>query len=270
MKLIPVAASGHPVVFGAGLRRQFAEAAAEAPESHILALQTDAGSSLSYPLVSLLRASGMLWLVDGADGEVRNGFTDSQPGAAFAPGKSPAVVFSASALHAAGEDLHLGGFTSRMLGAAGLRPGSMGLTEPMQHPWDMDVLTIGLREQVPVGVVLLAGEGFSGSVGAHRTEAGVVESFDVLVSVGSWDWDLSMELADAAVEENAQALGVDMHGGTLDGFVQEGGDRYRAPGLRVYGPSRHRGVPEGLEHSAELRGLAPFQHLILTLPERAS
>ncbi|MFK0006985.1 DUF6177 family protein [Paenarthrobacter sp. NPDC090520] len=243
-----------------------AEAVANAPDRYALALQTSSEACLSYPLVSFLRASAILWLVEGPHGKIRNGLLDPVVGWDQAPAASTAVVLFGSVLHAEGGDLPVGAFTTRMLGACSLSPEYMGLTEPLHQAWDMDALTAELKRQAPKGVALVSGDGFSGTVSAYRTEAGVVENFDVLLPAGLPEADSAPALADAAVEANAQEIGIDGHRGLVDGFVRVGGERFRVPRLRVLGPSLHRGLPEKLDADVELRGRAPFQHLVAAFP----
>ncbi|MFI2563980.1 DUF6177 family protein [Paenarthrobacter sp. NPDC018779] len=243
-----------------------AEAVANAPERYALALQTSSEACLSYPLVSFLRASAILWLVEGPHGEIRNGLLGPSAGRDHAPAASTAVVLFGSVLHAAGGDLPVGAFATRMLAACSLSPAYMGLTEPLHQAWDMDALTAELRGQAPKGVALVSGDGFSGTVSAYRTEAGVVEGFDVLLPAGLPEAGSVSAVADAAVEANAQEIGIDVHHGLVDGFVREGGELSREPWLRVFGPSLHSGLPEKLDGDAELRGVRPFQHLVATFP----
>ncbi|MFW0775206.1 DUF6177 family protein [Paenarthrobacter nitroguajacolicus] len=271
--LVPVPTPAGRPWLSRTLRRDLQGAAAASAGNGITALQTLAEATVSYPLLAFLKAARILWVVEGPDREVRDALVVTDVSAATgAPEVSPAVVMFGSVLHAASGDLTLGAFTSEMLAAAGCTPEYMGPAEPLQEPWDLAVLTAGLRDDMPLGIRLLSGQGFAGAVTAYRTEAGVVEAFDVLITARGID-----ALADpaaleaAALGANVQEFGMELHVGASGLSVRVGQDFLRVPQLLVLGPQLHPGVPEPLLKesagiSAEVLGHAPFQHLAIRYP----
>jgi len=230
-------------------------------------------------LVGFLKAAGIPWIVEGLGGEVLDALAaDAAPGsdaavASSVPAVIPAVVIRGSVLHAASGDLMLGDFTFGMLAAASCTPKLVGPAEPLQHSWNQAMLTAWLRENMPLGIALMAGQAFAGVVTAYRTDSGVVEMFDVLVSGSPGIAVASLEAA--AVEANALELTVEMHFGASGLSVPVGGDAMRVPQLLVLGPSLHRGVPEVVRLdpagvAAELRGHVPFQHLAVRYPKAST
>ncbi|UKA50812.1 DUF6177 family protein [Arthrobacter sp. FW305-123] len=281
MKSIPLVPVTSPAVrpwLSGTLRRELRQAAEASAGNGVISLQTPREASASYPLVGFLKAAGIPWIVEGPGGEVLDALAaDAAPSsdaaaASGAPPVSPAVVIRGSVLHAASGDLILGTFTSRMLAAAGCTPEYLGPEEPLQQRWNEAALTAWLRETMPLGIALLSGQGFAGVLAAYRTDSGVVEAFDVLMSAPSSSAlpDL-VTLEAAAVEANAQELTVELHFGASGLSIPAGGDSMRVPQLLVLGPSLHRGVPEAVEldpagAAAALRGHAPFQHLAVRYP----
>lgn len=277
--LVPVPTPAGRPWLSSTLRRDLQQAAAASSGSGIVALQTPAEAAVSYPLLAFLKAARIPWVVEGSDGEVRDALLANEDSAATEgsaatgdPGVSPAVVMYGSVLHAASGDLMLGAFTSAMLAAAGCAPEYMGPVEPLHEPWDPAVLTAGLREDMPLGIWLLSGQGFAGVVTAYRADAVVVEAFDVLIMApGNNALVDPTALEDAAVRANAQEFGVELHFGVLGLNVPVGRDSLRVPQLLILGPSLHQGVPEAVEldtagAAAVLRGYTPFQHLVIRYP----
>ena len=277
--LVPVPTPAGRPWLSSPLRIDLQQAAAASSGSGIVALQTQAEASVSYPLLAFLKAALIPWVVEGSDGEVRDALLANEDSAATealtaagAPEVSPAVVMFGSVLHAATGDLMLGAFTSAMLAAAGCTPEYMGPVEPLHEPWDPAVLTAGLREDMPLGIWLLSGQGFAGVVTAYRAEAGVVEAFDVLIMARGIDALADpAALEQAAVRANVQEFGVELHVGASGLSVRVGQDFLRVPQLLVLGPQLHPGVPETLLKesagiSAEVLGHAPFQHLAIRYP----
>ncbi|MFJ6538805.1 DUF6177 family protein [Paenarthrobacter sp. NPDC091711] len=261
------------------LRRDLQQAAAASAGNGIVAFQTRADAAITYPLLAFLKAAGIPWFAEDPNGEVRDAleaadaaqFSDTAA-ASGPPAVSPAVVIRGSVLHAASGDLILGTFTSRMLTAAGFTPEYLGPAEPLQQRWNEAALTAWLRETMPLGIAVLSGQGFAGVVTAFRTDSGMVEAFDVLMSAPSSSAlpDL-VTLEAAAVEANAQELAVELHFGASGLSIPVGGDAMRVPQLLVLGPSLHSGVPEAVEldpagAAAALHGHAPFQHLAVRYP----
>ena len=159
-----------------------------------------------------------------------------------------------------------------MLAAAGCTPEFMGPAEPLQEPWDPALLTARLRENMPWGIELVSGHGFAGAVTAYRTEAGVVEAFDVLISAPDVDaLPDPAALEAAAVGANAQEIGLELHFGASGLSVPAGREALKVPQLLILGPSLHRSIPETLilqpeGMAAEVLGQAPFQHLAIRYP----
>ena len=249
------------------LRRDLQQAAAATAGTGVVALQSLPEASASYPLVAFLKAAGIPWVVEGTGGQLHDALV-----ATGAPKVNPAVVIYGSVLHAASADLMLGTFTSGMLASAGCTPEYMGPVEPLQEPWDPAVLTTRLRENMPWGIELVSGQGFAGAVTAYRTEAGVVEAFDVLISAPDVDaLPDPAALEAAAVGANAQEIGLELHFGASGLSVPAGREALRVPQLLILGPSLHRSIPETLIKqpegmAMEILGQAPFQHLAVRYP----
>jgi hypothetical protein len=263
------------------LRAELRNAVISASGQSIVALKTTHAAAPSYPLLAFLKAAGIPWVTQEPGGDLENALAARGP--ADAPSARTAIRIYGSVLHAATEDLLLGPFTSRMLLAAtGYEPEYMGPSEPMERVWETADLTAWLQQQMPVGTLLLAGTGLAGTVTAYRTEAGVVESFDALLSEDQvegrtpdgeappWHPVGRTAVEAAAIEANVQEFGMELHFGTKGLFVQAGHDAFRVPQLLVLGPSLHGGtqpdpsVLEGVD--AEVLGVAPFQHLAVRYP----
>ncbi|YCK81025.1 DUF6177 family protein [Arthrobacter sp. D3-18] len=249
------------------LRRDLQQAAVATAGTGVVALQSLPDASASYPLVAFLKAAGIPWVVEGTGGQLHDALV-----ATGAPKVNPAVVIYGSVLHAASAELMLGTFTSGMLASAGCTPEYMGPVEPLQEPWDPAVLTTRLRENMPWGIELVSGQGFAGAVTAYRTEAGVVEAFDVLISAPDVDaLPDPAALEAAAVGANAQEIGLELHFGASGLSVPAGREALRVPQLLMLGPSLHRSIPETLIKqpegmAMEILGQAPFQHLAVRYP----
>ncbi|MFF2843381.1 DUF6177 family protein [Paenarthrobacter sp. NPDC057981] len=266
LPLVPVMTPAGRAWLSGTLHRDLQQAAFEAAGKGIPALQTPADATASYPLVAFLKAAGLPWVVEGPDGALLDAFE-----ASGAPQPSPAVVMYGSVLHAATGDLVLGAFTSGMLAAAGCAPEYMGFAEPLQEPWNPELLTARLREKMPLAIGLLSGNGSAGVLSAYRSEAGVVESFDVLVAAHPGMSPAGRErLEVAAVQANAQEFGIDLHFGAAGLSIPVGGDGFRVPQLLVLGPTLHQGPDGHAGADTEILGTAPFQHLAIRYPESSS
>jgi hypothetical protein len=124
---------------------------------------------------------------------------------------------------------------------------------------------------VPWAGLIFSGASVTGLLTAVRTDAGVVESFDALVTTGS---PVSEPVRDAAIER-AAALGsmdfsVEYHFGADSMGVYSGADGFRVPLATVLGPGLLKDV-DFRRHDVEgvgldMVGLTPFQHLALTFP----
>ncbi|MFE4543026.1 DUF6177 family protein [Arthrobacter sp. NPDC056727] len=265
------------------LLRGLREATINAPRQGIVALQTAPEAALSYPLLAYLKAAGIPWVTASPGGGMENALTAADEGRA--PSTQAATRIYGSVLHAATEELVIGSFTASMLlASSGSAPTHMGSTEPLENPWDSVAVTAWLRQHMPLGTLLLSGPHFAGAITAHRTDAGVIESFDVLLSAepsanpGPPGVLLSnaarrAEVEGAAIEANVQEFGVDLHFG-VDGLaVPAGRDAFRVPQMMVLGPALQRRIhPEHLsvpEVNSKVIGTAPFQHLAIRYPESA-
>jgi hypothetical protein len=299
--LVPVRIPASRPWLSSMLRGDLQEAAAAAAGNGVVALQTYHDAAASYPLVAFLKAAQIPWAVEGADGALQDAFAEpgssAETGASAEAGASPetgvrevgpAVVLYGSVLHAAAGDLLLGSFTSRMLAAAGCAPEYMGDAEPLRQHWDTVALTAWLRQNMPHGIAVVSGQGFAGIVSAYRTDAGVVESFDVLVSAGSAEALVSASetLETVAVDANAQEFGMELHFGASGLSIVAGRQTNRVPRLLVLGPSLHQGgaalqgwaalhgagaQAEGRARvDIEVQGSAPFQHLAIRYPSASS
>ena len=258
----------------AGLRNAVLDSSGQ----RVVTVRTEPGAQPSYPLLAFLRSAGIPWVTPGAEG----GLADGSTGATLPEGHTEcqATAIRGSVLHEATGRLRIGEFTAGLLtSCAGVAPELMGTSEPLGTPWDPDELTIWLRERMPLASMLLAGPGFAGAVTAYRTESGVVEAFDVLVSRdvlvdreiplkrdGGRALDLQAAAA-AALAANVQELSIERHFGAAGLNVTAGADHLRVPELLVLGPGRHRGLPAdpavAAVAAAGLAGVAPFQHLVV-------
>ncbi|MFE4197613.1 DUF6177 family protein [Paenarthrobacter sp. NPDC056912] len=271
--LVPVSTPARRPWLSSSLRGELERAGVATSGTGVAALQTHADAAPSYPLVAFLKAASIPWVTEGPDGDLHE---VAAAAVSEAPVAGPGVGLYGSVLHAATGDLVLGKFTTRMLAAAGCSPAFMGAAEPLQQPWDAVALTAWLRPTMPLGIALVSGEGFAGIVTAYRTEAGVLESFDVLMAarLGGVRLPERSALGSAAVDANAQGFGMDLHFGAVGLRVPAGRDALRVPQLLVLGPSLHKGgaaVADG--HAGvdvEVLGNAPFQHLAIRYPAASS
>ncbi|WP_458778773.1 DUF6177 family protein [Arthrobacter sp. D3-16] len=262
--------------------KELRKAVIDAPPRSMVALQTRHEAAISYPMLAFMKAAAILWVTEGPDGHLENALmAHGQDVGHPAP---PAVRVHGSVLHAASDELILGSFTGRMLlTSTGGEPDRVGPTEPLVNDWETGSLTGWFRQHMPLGILLLSGPGFAGVMTACRTEAGVVESFDVLLQgnqaeggfAGSdqrpaWNPALRANQVEAAIESNVQNFGVELHFGARGLGVHAGGDALVRPQLLVLGPALHRGLEiSSTAHPGvdfEVRGSSPFEHLILQYP----
>ncbi|MFF2317396.1 DUF6177 family protein [Arthrobacter sp. NPDC058097] len=260
------------------------QATSSAHQSGIVALQTAPEAAPSYPMLAFLKAAGIPWVTATPGGDLGNALTphgeDEPP-----PRQTPALRIYGSVLHAATEELVIGSFSARMLLASlESEPEHMGPTEPLEHSWDTAAVTEWFRHHMPLGTMLQSGPGFAGAITAYRTDTGVIESFDVLLSPNRsaggtagpgrrslWNVDRHAEVEAAAVAANVQELGIELHFGAVGLTVPAGKDAFRVPQLLVLGPALGRTVqtqaPELAGVVSNLLGTAPFQHLAIRYPE---
>lgn len=171
-----------------------------------LVLLTGDGTRLTEPLRSALALTGARWVVETAGG-LRDGLTArplpdlgallrDTPASAPHPDalflERPTVlqlVVSASLRHRADDGLRVGGLAEAVARLGGAdAPTGWGPHEPAENPWDRDALTAFARGRLPgdtrVSVVGDAAHPLVGTLTVRRTEHGVEEIGEILVSAG--------------------------------------------------------------------------------------
>jgi hypothetical protein len=172
-------------------------------------LVTGAEAVLSEPLVRLLNETGGAWGVQSGDG-AWDGFTGRRlttPEAArrraalgpedlhpafFEADPAPQALrvrISVSRRHRDALETVIGGDVEQLASAlAGAAPAGWGMHEPAGLPWDKEQLTMHARESGGPARYVVAGSQdgrpLIGHIAVHRTNKGVEELSDVVVSLG--------------------------------------------------------------------------------------
>lgn len=266
----------HPVpLAGARLWKTTAldRALLAAPAGTVPAVLTLADTTASYGLAAYLRATGVPWLTTGTSDAVED--RSALPAGATAPLERGGLALRGRVLHPAGHGTVFGGYTTQMLEAAGVRPRHSGPYEPLGDAWDTPALTVWFRGHMPWAAVVFSGDGVTGLLSAARTDAGVLESFDALVTGAAPPDEGTVDsLLDQAASLNSLDFSLELHFGADDGGVLPGGDRFRVPLGTLLGPAAVRNLPaepnsgEGL--LVRKTGPRPFQSLAVRYPLRHS
>ena len=250
--------------------RSLAHALAELPPGSVPAVPMLREAQPSYGLVAFLKATDLLWARPTDDGQnLENALTVAPEGAP--PLVAGSVAVSGSVLHPAGHTTHIGAYTARMLEPFQVYPSRAGDAEPLGWTWDVEGITGWFRSHMPWSALLFSGEHVTGLLAAVRTESGVVESFDALITTGSpvTDSVRSGAIAQAAAL-NSVDFTVERHFGADASGVYSGADQFRVPLAAVLGPDVLRGVdvavPNAEGVALERLGFRPFQHLAVRFP----
>lgn len=224
----------------------------------------------SYGLVAFLKATNLPWVRPTEDGQNLENALTVQP-AESAPLASGSLAVSGSVLHPANYSTRIGAHTAQMLEPFQVRPLRTGDTEPLSGTWDIEVISRWFQSHMPWGALIFSGANVTGLLTAVRTQSGVVESFDALVTTGT---PLSSTMRDTAIERavslSAMDFHLEYHFGADSMGVYSGSDRYRVPLAAVLGPSLAKEVDlsqrriEGAD--VERLGSGPFQHLAIRFP----
>jgi hypothetical protein len=228
----------------------------------------------SYGLIAFLKATGLPWVRPTEDGQnVENALTVQPEDSA--PLVEGSVAVSGSVLHPVSYETRIGEHTAQMLEPFQVRPLRAGDTEPLGWPWDVDGITGWFQSHMPWAALIFSGANVTGLLTAARTESGLMESFDALVTTGT---PVSETMRDAAIERaaalNSMDFAVEYHFGADSTGIYSGSDRYRVPLAAVLGPTLAKDVdPGGRDFEGvdvERLGTRPFQHLAVRFPMAAA
>jgi Family of unknown function (DUF6177) len=250
--------------------RSLGHALAELPPGSVPAVATLREAQPSYGLVAFLKATDLLWARPTDDGRNLENALNVDPAGA-PPLDSGSVAVTGSVLHPAGHATQIGAYTARMLEPFQVSPSRAGDAEPLGWTWDVDGITGWSQSHMPWSALLFSGTHVTGLLTAVRTESGVVESFDALVTSGSpvTDSMRSRAIAQAAAL-NSAGFNMELHFGADAFGVYSGADQFRVPLAAVLGPDLLKGVdvaPLSAEGVAlERLGFRPFQHLAVRFP----
>lgn len=250
--------------------RALGNALADVPPGAVPAVAMQREAQPSYGLVAFLKATGVPWIRPTEDGQNLENALTIQP-AEGAPLVSGSVAVSGSVLHPANYSTRIGEHTAQMLEPFQVSPLRAGDTEPLSWTWDIDGLTGWFLSHMPWSAQIFSGTNVTGLLTAVRTESGVVESFDALVTTGT---PLSSTMRDTAIRRavslSAMAFHMEYHFGADSMGVYSGSDRYRVPLAAVLGPALAKEVDLGRRKidgaDVERLGFRPFQYLALRFP----
>lgn len=242
----------------------------DVPPGMFPALLTETDARPSYGLVAFLKAANVAWVRPAVDGQTVEGAFGS-PSDRSAPLLSGSTTVAGSVVHPANQATRIGNYTTRMLEEFQARPLRAGAIEPLEWRWDTGVLTDWFQQHMPSSALIFSGEAMTGLLTVSRTDAGIVESFDALISTGN---PVSEALRDSAVQQavdlHSLNFSIEHHFGADALGVFPGGDRHRVPLVTVLGPGMTTGMspePQPIDgvHLAVL-GSRPFQHLAVRFP----
>lgn len=250
--------------------RALGNALADVPPGAAPAVAMRREAQPSYGLVAFLKATNLPWVRPTEDGQNLENALTVQP-AEGAPLVSGGVAVSGSVLHPANYSTRIGEHTAQMLEMFQVCPLRAGDTEPLSWTWDIEVISRWFQSHMPWGALIFSGANVAGLLTAERTESGVVESFDALVTTRT---PLSSTMRDTAIERavslSAMDFHLEYHFGADSRGVYSGSDRYRVPLAAVLGPTLAKEVDlsqrkvEGAD--VEMLGFRPFQHLAARFP----
>jgi hypothetical protein len=245
-------------------------ALATVPPGAVPAVATLREAQPSYGLVAFLKATGVPWLRPAEDGQDLENALAAHPerSAPLAPGS---VAVGGSVLHPATYATRIGEHTARMLEPFQVSALRTGDTEPLSWPWDTDVISQWFRSQMPWGALIFSGPNVTGLLTVARTESGVLESFDALVTTGA---PVSETMRDSAVEKavalNSTDFSLEYHFGADSTGVHPGADGFRVPLAAVAGPDIAKNINPGRRAiegvDVQRLGTRPFQHLAVRFP----
>jgi hypothetical protein len=224
----------------------------------------------SYGLVAFLKATDLPWIRPTEDAQNLENALDVDPGDR-SPLTSGSVAVSGSVLHPASYETRMGEYTAQMLESFQVRPLRAGDAEPLGWLWDIDGITRWFQSHMPWSALIFSGANVTGLMTAVRTESGVLESFDALITTGS---PVTNGVRSGAIQQAAALNSVDFnlehHFGANALGVYPAADRFRVPLATVLGPDLLKGM-DIAAHDAEgvnvhMLGYRPFQHLALTFP----
>ena len=250
--------------------RALGRALANVPPGTVPAVAMLREAQPSYGLVAFLKVTGVPWLRPAEDGvDLENALAARRENSA--PLASGGVAVSGSVLHPATYDTRIGEHTARMLEPFHVRPLRTGDTEPLSWTWDLEEISGWFRSQMPWGALIFSGDNVTGLLTVARTESGVLETFDALVSTGA---PVSETMRDSAIEKavalNSTDFSLEYHFGADSMGVRSGADGFRVTLAAVAGPGVAKNINparpsvEGVD--VERLGTRPFQHLAVRFP----
>lgn len=250
--------------------RSLARALAEVPSGSVPAVAMRREAQPSYGLVAFLKATSLPWARPTEDGQNLEDALSVLPNGP-APVVPGSVAVTGSVLHPASHATRLGAYTARMLEPFEVRPVRAGDAEPLGWAWDIDGITGWFQSHMPWSALIFSGSNVTGLLSAVRTEAGVVESFDALITTGSPVTDtLRSSVISQAAALNSLEFTLEYHFGADSSGVYSGADRFRVPLAAVLGPDLLNGVDVGRRGvegvDVERLGFRPFQHLAVRFP----
>jgi hypothetical protein len=224
----------------------------------------------SYGLVAFLKATSLPWVRATEDGQNLENALAVEP-AESAPLVSGSVAVSGSVLHPASHSTRIGAYTAQMLEPFQVLPLRAGDTEPLSWPWDLEVNSRWFQSHMPWAGLIFSGANVTGLLAAVRTDAGVVESFDALITTGA---PITESVRTGATTQatalNSVDFSLEYHFGADASGVYSGADGFRVPLATVLGPGLLKGIDFSRHDVAgvglDMLGLTPFQHLALTFP----
>lgn len=245
-------------------------ALANVPPGAVPAVATLREAQPSYGLVAFLKATGVPWLRPAEDGQDLENALAVQP-EARAPLAPGSVAVRGSVLHPATYGTRIGEHTARMLEPFQVSALRTGDTEPLTWPWDTHVISQWFRSQMPWGALIFSGANVTGLLTVARTESGVLESFDALITTGA---PVSEAIRDSAIEKavalNSIDFSLEYHFGADSMGVRSGADGFRVPLAAVAGPGIANNINPGRRAiegvDLERLGTRPFQHLAVRFP----
>lgn len=249
-----------------GLDRELAAV----PPGTVPAITTHEDAQPSYGLVAFLKATGLLWARSSDDsGDLENAF--AARAGTTAPLSSGSIAVSGSVLHEASHTTHIGAYTAGMLEPFQVRPIRTGRTEPLSQNWDINAMTAWFQAHMPWSALVFSGTDMTGLLTAVRTESGVVESFDALITTGHAVTDgVCTSAINRAVALNSVDFRFELHFGANASGVRSGADTFRAPLAAVLGPdlvnASNVSPPEVAGVDLDWLGLQPVQHLAVRFP----
>ncbi|WP_306904022.1 hypothetical protein [Arthrobacter pascens] len=247
-----------------------ARALADVPAGAVPAVAMLREAQPSYGLVAFLKATGVPWLRPTQDDQELENALAAHP-ENTAPLLLGRIAMTGSVLHPATHGTRIGEHTARMLEPFHVVPLRTGDTEPLSWPWDTVANSHWFRSQMPWASLIFSGPNVTGLLTAVRTESGVLESFDALVTTGT---PVSETLRNSALEKaaalNSTDFSLEHHFGADPMGVHPGADGFRVPLAALAGPGiaksvnlRRRSI-EGVD--VESLGTPPFQHLAIRFP----